>query len=602
MITHSDGIRHSLVRELDQLRKHTMAEGVLLDESTLELLVRATRDINREILIVVNDRGHIEDIFVGNDSTASFETGGDRSDLSRRYVIHTHPGGSPFLSDEDISSALEEKLTAMIAVGVPDSGNEIHFGAALPYEENGRLVYHKGLVTGGLAALNELPVDANAGRVRKALRHSRPDAETTEDDTERAILLGIDDGGRDGIPVKDSMDELVSLVKTAGAEVLDSVIQSRPSADPSFYLGRGKITEISRKAQNLNANLIVANDELSAAQISSIETVCGCKTIDRTTVILDIFARHATTREGKLQVELAQQHYRLSHLRGMGLVLSRTGGGIGTRGPGEKKLETDRRHIQRQIDELKRQLQKTARTAELGARRRQRGRVRTVGLIGYTNSGKSTLFNRLTSSSVISADDLFVTLDTTIRKINPEYGNFLLSDTVGFIEKLPHDLVEAFKTTLAEVRNADLLLQIIDASDVNAGEKIRVTEQVISEIGAGRRECIRVYNKCDKLSENELAYLKHRAAHHGDCVISAKTGEGIDELIDTVKRTLAGMTRILTFFIPYSDSSALSSLHHLADVIDVKYRDDGTMATAVVSSDFPIHRFEKYFPENSEES
>ncbi len=274
----------------------------------------------------------------------------------------------------------------------------------------------------------------------KFIKNSDDNRFDAEDEEERALLIAVELPGSQGMAIEDSMEELAQLVKTAQGTVIDQVIQSRDKIDPVFYVGKGKMQELTKIVQNRDINLIVANDELNSNQIANIERATGIKTLDRTTIILDIFARQARTREGKLQVELAQQKYRLSHLKGMGIVLSRMGAGIGTRGPGEKKLETDRRHIRRQINELERRNLKIEKSNELNALQRQKNKVQILGLIGYTNSGKSTLFNALTDIDAVIEDGLFITLDSTLRKVRPEYGDFQVSETVGFIVKLPHEI------------------------------------------------------------------------------------------------------------------------------------------------------------------
>ena len=344
-------------------------------------------------------------------------------------------------------------------------------------------------------------------------------------------------------------------------------------------------------------DLIVANDELNSRQIANIEAATGTKTVDRTTIILDIFARHAKTKEGKLQVELAQQKYRMSHLKGLGIVMSRTGGGIGTRGPGEKKLETDRRHIRKQLEELEARIERINKSNQLNAVQREKNKVKTVGLIGYTNSGKSTLFNRLTQSEVVTKDGLFITLDSTLRKVDPEQGDYLVSDTVGFIDKLPHDLIKAFKTTLMEVETADLLLHVVDVSNHNVEAQITVVNQVLADIGAGNKKVMMIYNKIDKLSpeDREALILKNQqAVNELTLYISAKEGLGVDTLFETVDRVLIGEKRQIKLLIPYDDNKSLALLHEMKVVEEIDYQAEGNLVTIEMTEDFPIHLFEKY--------
>jgi GTP-binding protein HflX len=356
-------------------------------------------------------------------------------------------------------------------------------------------------------------------------------------------------------------------------------------------LGRGKIQEITKMIQNNDINVIVTNDELNARQIHNIESLTSTKTIDRTTVILDIFAKHATTREGKLQVELAQQKYRMSHLKGLGIVMSRTGGGIGTRGPGEKKLETDRRHIRRQIEELEAKNKKIEKSNELNALQRQKNRIKTASLIGYTNSGKSTLFNQLTDSQAVMQDGLFITLDSTLRKVSHEKHAYLISDTVGFIDKLPHELVNAFKTTLKEVEMADLLLHVVDVSNPHYKEQIQVVNGVLKELNVCDRPIILVYNKIDKLSEESRQNLN---AEENDVYISAKEAIGLDELIEKITGQLLGSRYEEQLLIPYEDTKTMAFLHEKKVVLELSYEESGSLVKIEVTADFPIHRVEKY--------
>ena len=294
-------------------------------------------------------------------------------------------------------------------------------------------------------------------------------------------------------------------------------------------------------------------------------------------------------------MELAQQKYRLSHLKGLGIVLSRTGGGIGTRGPGEKKLETDRRHIRRQIDELERKNAKINQTNELNAKGRKKNNIRTVSLIGYTNSGKSTLFNVLTESDAVIKDGLFITLDSTIRKVRPEAGDYLVSDTVGFIEKLPHELIKAFKTTLKEVETADLLLHVVDASNPNYKSQIEVVNQVLRDIGSGHKKVLMVYNKMDRLPPEERERFENRAARAGDAIcISAREKWHIGALTEIIDGDLRGMSLEKTYCIPYEDSRAMAVLHEKSTVLDTRYDEGGTRVRVSINADFPAHQYEKY--------
>ena len=299
-----------------------------------------------------------------------------------------------------------------------------------------------------------------------------------------------------------SLAELAELARTAGAKVAASALQRRQSPDPAYLIGRGKLEEIRETCRQLEASLIIFDDELSGSQIRNIEQLSGCKVIDRTMLILDIFAGRAQSREGKLQVELAQQKYRLSRLVGMGQALSRLGGGIGTRGPGESQLESDRRHINRRINYLKRALTEVSERRDRTRQQRQESDLLTIAVVGYTNAGKSTLINRLCSTELITADQVFATLDPAVRRlILPDHDEVLLIDTVGFIRKLPHELVEAFQSTLEEVTGADAILQVIDASDPDAASQIAIVEDLLVRLSAAGKPRFFVFNKTDALPQ-----------------------------------------------------------------------------------------------------
>ncbi|MEG0377425.1 MAG: GTPase HflX [Eubacterium sp.] len=593
----AEGIRKSIIDELNGIMHYQMEDQVLLDEYILEILVRLTNQMHREILIMTSDKNEIEYVGIGDASRVSLgemKTGERAKGLNRMRVIHTHPNGGPYLSNEDFSAADNRNLQCMVAIGVSED-HPPRFGIGVPVVDGLEVTYTQGVFE-KLEALNRFPLGDYIYAANRALKKDPNANFDLEDKTERALLIGVEiSGNRDGIDLDESMEELSRLVETAEGVVVDQVTQNRNQFDPVFYVGRGKLLEIMRMVQNQDINLIVANDELNANQIGTIETITGVKTIDRTTIILDIFAKHAKTKEGKLQVELAQQKYRLSHLKGLGIVLSRTGGGIGTRGPGEKKLETDRRHIRRQIDELERKNAKINQTNELNTLNRRKNNIRTAALIGYTNSGKSTLFNRLTESDVVVKNGLFITLDSTVRKVRPDDGDYLISDTVGFIEKLPHELIKAFKTTLKEVETADLLIHVVDASNPNSKFQIAVVNQVLSDIGSGDKKVLMVYNKIDKLSEEELLRFENKAQREEDAVcISASENLNIEKLTQTISLHLKGMSREKTYCIPYEDSGALSGLHEKATVLLTDYNETGTLVTVLVSADFPTHLYEKY--------
>ena len=411
-----------------------------------------------------------------------------------------------------------------------------------------------------------------------------------DDDRERVIIAGLHTGSRDYIndTTDESMRELGELVDTAGGEVVGEMVQNRPIPDSGTYFGEGKLDELKEAVVALDATLVVFDDELSPVQLRNISEHIGVRVLDRSMLILDIFAMRARSGEGKLQVELAQLKYQLPRLRGMGIELSRTGGGIGTRGPGETKLESDRRHIRTRIAALEEEIREIKKHRSLLRGRREKDGVITAAIVGYTNAGKSTLLNRLTDAGVFAEDKLFATLDTTSRAITLEDNRkIVLIDTVGFIRKLPHYLIEAFKSTLEEAASADFLIHVIDASSPEADNCIKVVKDVLTEIGAGGKPVINVYNKCDLDGD----YIP--AEDGCNVFISAKTGMGIDELINAIADTAPGKKKERTLLIPYSQGGVLNSLHSSEKVLSENYTADGTEVTVLID-DIVYNRLQEY--------
>lgn len=395
-----------------------------------------------------------------------------------------------------------------------------------------------------------------------------------DESKEKVIIAGLHTSGRDYLnnTTEESMYELAELVDTAGGEVVGQMVQNRPYPDSGTYFGEGKLEELKTAVEALEASLVVFDDELTPVQLRNISDLLGCRVLDRSMLILDIFAMRARSGEGKLQVELAQLKYQLPRLRGMGIELSRTGGGIGTRGPGETKLESDRRHIRTRIAALEEELREIKKHRQLLRSRREKDGVITAAIVGYTNAGKSTLLNRLTDAGVFAENKLFATLDTTSRAITLEDNReIILIDTVGFIRKLPHYLIEAFKSTLEEAVTADFLIHVIDASSEEADNRITVAENVLEEIGAGGKPVIKVYNKCD-LNES---FIPSDDGRSKSVFISAKTGRGIPDLIEAIADTAPGRKTKRKLLIPYSDGSVLNDLHSREKVLSEEYTGDG---------------------------
>ncbi|HBF5149334.1 TPA: GTPase HflX [Clostridioides difficile] len=416
---------------------------------------------------------------------------------------------------------------------------------------------------------------------------------------EKALLVGLNlttiVKKNDDIDTNESMEELKELTKAAGAEVVGSLIQNKHSVDAAYYIGKGKVEEIRAYSDSLDATLVIFNDELSGAQIRNIENVVGRKVIDRTTLILDIFAQRALSKEGKLQVELAQLKYRLPRLYGMGGEMSRTGAGIGTRGPGEQKLEIDKRHILNKAADIRRELKEVKKNRETQRVKRLKSNIPIVALVGYTNAGKSTLLNELIKThkdyeqekEVFVKDMLFATLDVTLRKaLLPNKKEFLVVDTVGFVSKLPHDLVEAFKATLEEVQYADLILHVIDATNTSYELQKNTTEGVLKELGVNDKKHILVYNKVDKLeldiypkSQEDIVY------------ISAKQGINMDKLLNMIEIALMENTYSVSLMLPYERGDIFSRIKDKYNVENFEYGESGiTLDVDLDEEDFNIYR------------
>jgi GTP-binding protein HflX len=395
---------------------------------------------------------------------------------------------------------------------------------------------------------------------------------------DRAILVGVDRPG--GWDLEDELVELRRLAETAGAQVVGVITQRLDRPDPRTFIGSGKADEVASLARETDATVVIFDGDLTPSQQANLErSIPKIKVVDRTALILDIFALHATSREGKLQVELAQMEYLLPRLRGMWRHLEErlggVGGGIATRGPGETQLETDRRLARRRIRDLKRELEGVASNRDLRRKARARSSVFRVALVGYTNAGKSTLLNALTQADVLAEDQLFATLDSTTRKLDLAEGRVVtLTDTVGFIDRLPHGLVEAFKSTLDEVREADLLLHVIDASHAQMPEQILAVEEVLQEIEVSKTPHIRVYNKVDDADPARVARLRKR--HPNAVFTSARDGDGLDDVLESIAREAARGSVAMTILVPYTRGDVVGAAHERTHVVSEEHLQEGT--------------------------
>ena len=402
----------------------------------------------------------------------------------------------------------------------------------------------------------------------------------TKEIVEKVILLGVDVGD----DTKESMKELAELVDTAGAIVLESIIQSRERIHPGTYLGKGKIEEVRERIEQLDATGVVCDDELTPAQLRNLEDLLDTKVMDRTMVILDIFAKRATTSEGKIQVELAQLKFSAARLIGLRSSLSRLGGGIGTRGPGEKKLEMDRRLIHERISQLKSELKKVESHRELIRKSRDENLAFNVAIVGYTNAGKSTLLNKLTDANILAEDKLFATLDPTTRKLKLGSGQeILVTDTVGFIRKLPHHLIEAFKSTLEEAKYANLLVHMVDASNEEASSQMLVVYDTLRSLDVVDKDIITVFNKTDLIKEGE----ELPRDFHADKILkmSAKTGEGIEDLKKTIENILQSRRVYLEHIFSYKDAGKIALIRKFGEIKSEEYTDEGISIKAYIPAE-----------------
>lgn len=396
----------------------------------------------------------------------------------------------------------------------------------------------------------------------------------TEEKISRVVIAGIHTGNRPEIDdcTEKSLDELELLAQTAGAQCVGRFVQNRPGFEPGTYIGEGKANEIRLFCHDNDVDIAVFDDELTGTQIRNLEELLDVRVMDRSSLILDIFAQRAKTSEGKLQVELAQLRYYLSRLTGSFVRLSRLGGGIGTRGPGETKLETDRRHIRNKISILKSQLDEVEKNRATQRKKRVKDGILQIAVVGYTNAGKSTLLNYLTDAGVLAEDKLFATLDPTSRRLTlPDGTNAVLTDTVGFIRKLPHHLINAFKSTLEEAVNADVLIHVVDVTADDMTDNMEVAEKLLSQLGADGKPIVTVFNKCD----GDVPDITPR--RENSVFISAKTGENVDRLMQLVTEVSPNLRSRITVVIPYSEGSLLPLIHNEAHIVSEQHTESGTM-------------------------
>lgn len=596
IIGNLESIRESVLTEIEGIFDMTFESGDLIPQELVQKLTFFTQKINREIAVYLDRKGNVTDISIGDSSTVSLpELEGRKSKmrLSGIRCIHTHPNATGQLSSVDISSLVNLRLDAMIALGVKDGELTEAYVSVASRDESGE--FNSADIFGPFQP-QDPELDYIFGLILERDKNSKSAFYENDLEAEKAILVGLETlSGRmigDKSEAERSLDELEELANTSGAVVIDKILQKKPVKDPAFYIGRGKAEEIGLLCQASGVDTLIFDVELSGAQVRNIEDVTGAKVVDRTTLILDIFAQRARSKEGKLQVELAQLKYRLPRLIGMGGQLSRLGGGIGTRGPGEKKLEVDRRHIRRRINFLESELNQLSIRRSRTREARKKNTVPSIALVGYTNAGKSTLMNKLCNSDVFAEDKLFATLDPTARKFHLADGKTaLLVDTVGFIRKLPHELVEAFKSTLEEVVYSDVLLHVVDAANEEAEEQIAVVMGILDSLEALQKPMVLVLNKVDMLEGTHNIRIPDR-----DCKIyeiSAVTGQGIPELILGISELLSENETDVEFTIPYSEGWVLPYLYENGKVSQTEYIEDGIKVRAVIRNT-KIDKIKKY--------
>ncbi len=563
------GVRDTLIDALSQLYEYEVDEDTFLPRELMQVLARFTAAMNREIAVYITRDGEIVDVSVGTDRDVELRDYRLRRNarrLSCVRCIHTHPNGDGHLSDVDLSALRSFRYDAMVAIGCLRGEPTFVQSAFLVEKQN---------------ILMEEPVrwyrTPDSEWMHQVLESDRvvgwESGEEENSGRERAVLMGIES--------MESLDELARLAETAGAEVVGKFLQKKDKPDTALFIGRGRADELCRECQALEADVCILDEELTGIQARNLEELLHVKVVDRTTLILDIFAQRASSAEGKLQVELAQLQYRSSRLIGQGLVLSRLAGGIGTRGPGESKLEMNRRRIRERMTELRRRLDTVEKQRELRRKSREKNEVPVVALVGYTNAGKSTLLNRLTGSEVYVQDQLFATLDAVSRRMETaEHTPYLLTDTVGFIRKLPHALISAFRSTLEEASLADVLVIVNDGASDDMMQQHDTVMQVLTELGAQDQPRIEVINKCDLCTDEHGAPM----VIPGAVMISAKTGDGLAELQERIAQQLQQGHSSVVFAIPFDQFALTGRIRKMGRVIQEQYTDTGVELTMVVSN------------------
>ena len=591
-----DGIKDFILKELDSIYDITVTKNRVIEPEIIALIASISSRINREINVAIDRRGNIVEISIGDSSSVQLPLlNVQEKRLSGIRVIHTHPNGNPNLSSIDISALTKLKLDCIAAIGVVE---EKITGVVMGFcNVDGDELSHEVTEIMNIPEFIDYDFLYRIEEIESILKKRN----IVENDDEYAILVGIDND--------ESLDELAELARACNVKVVGKFFQKKSKIDPCYFIGTGKVIELARFKQIKKANLIIFDEELSGLQVKNLEEVTGCKVIDRTVLILEIFATRARTREAKIQVELAQLKYRSSRLLGFGTTMSRTGGGVGTKGPGEKKLEIDKRRIRETIHDLKQELEKIRKTRITQREKRDESGIPKISLVGYTNVGKSTLRNLLVSmytadntskkEDVFAENMLFATLDITTRAITlPDKRVASLTDTVGFVRKLPHDLVEAFKSTLEEVSFSDLIIHVVDISSDTVVEQIKAVENVLSELNALDKPTFLALNKCEMATPEQIANVKEKFSNYQMIEISAKQNYNIDKFLDMTVSLLPQTTRKCTYLIPYTDTSMGAYLHRNAIIQSEDYEGGGVRIVAIVNDEV-YNRCRKFMVEET---
>ncbi len=579
------GISDFWLRRLEELGKFRVQKDRLFSEELAINMAEITRQINKEICVYLDRRGRVVHTQVGDKHSVNLSQLSNREanhHLSGLRCIHTHPNGDGTLSSVDLTALPQLRFDAMVALGVDSRAKKTEYllkTVGVAFGVLGKEKPKPFLCKNCKAAL-ELDFLEMVHAIEKAAARELRHYDLTDRST-RVLLINITGKEREE-QAENSLIELADLAETAGLFVVDSLLQKKQTPDVATFVGKGKADELRFLSQILEVDSLVFDSELTPVQMRNLETITGRAIIDRSMLILDIFASRANSNEGKLQVELAQLKYMLPRLVGQGEVLSRLGGGIGTRGPGETKLEVDRRAIRRRIHELETKLDHVVKTRTLHRQRREKENIPVVALVGYTNAGKSTLLNALTDANVWAENQLFATLDTTTRKRELPNGRIiLLSDTVGFIRRLPHHLVAAFRATLEEVVEADLLLHVIDASSEEMDEQAVAVNDVLASLNCLDKVTISVLNKTDKLENpGTVKFLEGHFSHA--VTISAKNKQGIDHLLQMIALLLPQKDKEVQLLLPYQDGSMLSRIHENGKILNEEYTESGIYIEAVI--------------------